>query len=154
MNENINKNGELNKLSNRQLYRLFLRRISSLWFDTKRNYIRVKRVDLFLVAYEGNLRTLIDEIYYRYSGVSIQKHKQKVLDIKNNFISYKRLLAKLWGEQLIKIYKKMQDYSETSDEEFEVLEKRLISCLESTKKWYLDRGDDLSYLCRCYNIFH
>ena len=153
INKNVSKKGKFRKLNNNQFYRLILRKISSLWFDTKKNYLKTKEIDLILVFYQGNLKGLIDEIYFRFSGVSIQNHKQKVLDIKNNFISYKRLLAKLWGEQLIKIYEKMQDYKGTNDEEFEVLAKQLISCLENTKKWYLDRGDDLSYLRRCYNIF-
>ena len=107
---------------------------------------------MFLVFYRGNLGTLLNNVYFRYSGVDIEKYKQKFLNIKNNFISYKYLLAKLWGEQLISVYEKMQDYDKTTDEEFEILEKQLIADLRNANEWYLDRNDNLKYLCRCYNI--
>jgi hypothetical protein len=79
-------------------------------------------------------------------------HKQQIIDIKNGFISYKRLLAKLWGEQLIAIFEKIQNYESTSDKEMETLEKELMEKLKKTDTWYLSRDDNLRWLCRSYGI--
>jgi len=143
------RNKKLSKLSDSELNQLFLKIMSRLWNTIKRHS---KGFELFLVFYQGNLKTLLNEVYLRYSGVDIQKNMQQILDIKNGFISYKLLLAKLWGDQLIAMFEKIQDYDATSDEEMLKLEKELLEKLRRTNKWYLSRDDNLKWLCRSYGI--
>lgn len=137
----------LRNMDNCQLNTLFMKEISKLWNNTKKQFIKF---DLFLVFYQENLRTLLDEVYYRYSGINKQKFKQQILNIKNGLISYKRLLAKLLGEKLIKLFERIEDYENTSDEEAEILGKELANKLKNTKKWYLSRDKNLKFLCRMY----
>jgi len=99
--------------SHRKLYRLLLTLIAELFYSIT---TRIEEPNLFLIFYRGNLRSLIDEIYLRYSGVDVQGFKRAILRTKNNFISYKRLLAKLEGERLMKVVEDL-DYDVITDEQ-------------------------------------
>ena len=135
-------------LSHRKLYRLLLTLMAELFYSIA---TRVKEQNLFLVFYRGNLRALIDEIYLRYSGVDVQGFKRAILKTKNNFISYKRLLAKLEGERLMKIVEDL-DYDVMSDEQAKKMCDKIEKTLQAIPEWYRSRSDQLKVLCLDFGV--
>ena len=113
---------------------------------------KFKEKDIFIIFLSSYLKRLIDEIYKRLSGEDVQKFKDSMLQLKNNSISYKYLLAKLLGEKLIKILRKINDYDNTTSEEADDLTDFLVSELKRIPVKYFDKDDDLNWLKRVYGI--
>lgn len=134
--------------SHRKLYRLLLTFMAELFYSIT---TRVKEQNLFLVFYRGNLRSLIDEIYLRYSGVDVQGFKRAILRTKNNFISYKRLLAQLEGKRLMKIVEDL-DYDVMTDEQAKNMCDKIEKTLQAIPEWYRNRSEQLKVLCLDFGV--
>lgn len=134
--------------SHKKLYRLLLTFMAELYYSIT---IKMEEPNLFLVFYRGNLRSLLDEIYLRYSGVDVQGFKRAILRTKNNFISYKRLLAKLEGDRLMKLVEDW-DYDVMTDEQAGCLANKIEKSLQAIPKWYRSRNKQLEVLCLDFGV--
>lgn len=148
-NSELKSKKHLGNLSDKELYKQLLKEMSKLYSSFLNKF---KEKDIFIIFLSGYLKRLIDEIYKRYSGVDVQKYKDSMLQLKNNSISYKYLLARLLGEKLTEILRKINDYDNTTSKEADDLTDLLVSELKRILVKYFDKDEDLNWLRRVYGI--